>query len=216
MLEQESGMRFPAPKVAGIILAAGHSRRMAGRNKLLLTVGDMPIISHVVENAQASRLQQIIVVLGQDGDQISPLMPTTGLTIVDNTRFDTGIASSIRCGLRLVTEEMDAAMILLGDMPFITKSHINQLIAKFEPAQGRDIVVPVKQGRRGNPVPWGRCHFDKLRALNGDVGARDLLLEQAVSIASVEVNNEAILMDIDTPAALDEAREYFKTKYSPD
>jgi molybdenum cofactor cytidylyltransferase len=198
----KTSLRQLTPKVAAIILAAGCSRRMAGQNKLLLPVRGVPIISHVVGAVLASRVEQVIVVVGHEANEILQLLPATRVTSVFNPEYMTGMASSLRYGLQAVARQMSSAMIILGDMPFISSARLNQLIAQFELGPKLDIVVPVNNGRRGNPVLWGRRYFSKMQELEGDVGARDLLLEYAANVSSVEMSDASIFLDVDTPAAL--------------
>jgi len=77
-------------------------------------------------------------------------------------------------------------------------------IAKFEPGLGQDIVVPVREGQRGNPVLWGRRYFNRMQELEGDAGARDLLQEYAANVSRIEVADESIFVDIDTTGTLAE------------
>ncbi len=188
--------------VAAIILAAGCSRRMGEQNKLLLPVHEAPMISNVVKAALASRVEQVIVVVGYEADEIRELLPRSRVTTAYNPEYATGMASSLRYGLQAVAEDMDSALILLGDMPLVSSAQMDQLIAEFKPDLGLDIVVPVRQGRRGNPVLWGRRYFDKMQALQGDTGARDLLLEHAPNVTSVEMSDEAVFLDVDIPTDL--------------
>ncbi|RLA42260.1 MAG: hypothetical protein DRR06_13790 [Gammaproteobacteria bacterium] len=202
LIVENSRLPQQGPRVAAIILAAGCSSRMGKQNKLLLPVRGVPIISHVVRAVLASRVEQVIVVLGHDAKEIRQLLPMTRVTCVYNPKYNTGIASSLRYGLRAVAEEMGSAMIVLGDMPFISSAQLDQLIAEFKPDLEKDIVAPVREGRRGNPVLWGRRYFNKMQELHGDTGARNLLLQYAANVSSVEVNDAAIFLDIDTPVAL--------------
>jgi len=184
------------------VLAAGCPRRMGAQNKLLLPLGGVPIISHVLKAVLASRVEQVIVVTGHQANEIRPLLPMNRVTSVFNPEYMTGMASSLRYGLQAVTEEMNSAMVILGDMPFVSSALLNRLIAQIEQIPEFDIVVPVRKGRRGNPVLWGRRYFKKMCGLEGDVGARDLLLEYAENVSSVEVGDKGIFLDIDTPEAL--------------
>ena len=70
-------------------------------------------------------------------------------------------------------------------MPFVTKSQINELIAEFDPVLERDIVMPVKDGRRGNPVLWSRRYFPAMQKLTGDTGAKTILKEYAANVWEV-------------------------------
>ena len=101
--------------------------------------------------------------------------------------------------------DADGALILLGDMPWVTARTIDRLIAAFDPAGGRDVVVPMRRGQRGNPVLWGRPHFTAMSGIAGDVGARQRLDAVLDRVVGVDIDSDGILFDIDTPSALAEA-----------
>jgi molybdenum cofactor cytidylyltransferase len=87
-------------------------------------------------------------------------------------------------------------------MPLVTAAMLDRLIAAFNPPEGRAIVVPTRNGKRGNPVIWPRELFAEMRALEGDVGARHLIGLNADLIAEVELPDAAAFTDFDTPEAL--------------
>ena len=91
----------------------------------------------------------------------------------------------------------------LGDMPRIRADQINRLIAAFAPTEGRGICVPTVRGKRGNPVLFSTRFVPERLQVGGDVGARHLLGEHAEEVVEVEMDDDATLLDIDTPAALE-------------
>jgi molybdenum cofactor cytidylyltransferase len=123
------------------------------------------------------------------------------VTLVPNPDYATGLASSLKAGIRAVPEECDGAMILLGDMPRVTAEHVDKLIAVFVAAPA-SIVVPVHEGRPGNPVLWPRRYFPELRHLDGDAGAKRLIAAHRDDVREVELATDGIFADIDTPEEL--------------
>ena len=91
-------------------------------------------------------------------------------------------------------------------LPSISAKLIDQLIETFAPDRGQLIVVPVSDGRRGNPVLWSRRFFKELMTLDGDVGARHLIAKHAEAVAEVQVDGQSAFLDIDTPQAVEAAR----------
>jgi molybdenum cofactor cytidylyltransferase len=91
-------------------------------------------------------------------------------------------------------------------MPKITVSHINMLIDAYNPLEGRAICVPTWKGKRGNPVLWARRFFPEMLQLKGDFGAKELMGKYAELVVEVEMNDNAIVIDIDTPEALEAFR----------
>ncbi|MBM3573240.1 MAG: 4-diphosphocytidyl-2C-methyl-D-erythritol kinase, partial [Alphaproteobacteria bacterium] len=93
-------------------------------------------------------------------------------------------------------------LICLGDMPRISVSVIDRLTAAFDPLEGRAICVPTYRGKRGNPVLWDRRFLPEMRQVAGDVGARHLIGAHGDVVAEVDMADDGVLIDIDTPQAL--------------
>lgn len=191
-----------APRIAAVVLAAGASRRMGGRNKLIEPVGGRPMVRRVVEAALASPARPVIVVTGHEAEKVRAALAGLNVQCVHNALFAEGQSTSLKAGLVQVPAGADGAVILLGDMPLVTAEIVTRLIAAFNPTEGRTICVPVHAGRRGNPVVWARRHFPEMMALAGDTGARPLLAAHADEVCEVEVATDAIHRDFDTPESL--------------
>ena len=93
-------------------------------------------------------------------------------------------------------------VVLLGDTPFVTSQLIVALIAAFDPVGGRAICVPVHRGRRGNPVLWARQFFPEMLALEGDTGAKQLMVRHEAVLYELDVADDGPVIDIDTPEDL--------------
>ena len=128
------------------------------------------------------------------------------VSFVHNPDFAQGLASSVKAGIAVVPADADGAVVCLGDMPLIDAKLIDRLIEAFAPDRGSLIAVPVSDGRRGNPVLWSRRFFGELKTLDGDIGARHLIMKHAEAVAEVPVEGRGAFLDIDTPQALAEAR----------
>lgn len=190
------------PSVAAVILAAGQSRRMGGPNKLLAPVAGTPVIRRVAEEAIAAGLAPVLVVTGHQQAEIAQALTGLAVRLVDNPDYREGIASSVRTGVAAVPEATQGALICLGDMPLADRGLFARMAAQFAPDHGALVVVPVKDGRRGNPVLWSRRFFPDLMQLSGDVGARHLLERYGDAVAEVEVADDGAFVDVDTPEAL--------------
>ncbi len=192
--------------VAAIILAAGRSTRMGGPNKLLAELGGKPLVRIVAEQALASKAQGVIVVTGHQADEVKNALRGLKVTFVHNPYFAEGLASSVKAGIAAVPENADGAVICLGDMPLIDAHLVDRLVEAFAPDRGGLIVVPVSDGRRGNPVLWSRRFFNELMTLDGDIGARHLIAKHGEAVAEVPVEGHGAFLDIDTPQALEAAQ----------
>ncbi len=193
------------PQVAAVILAAGRSSRM-GSNKLLELLEGKPVVRHVAEAALASRAGPVLVVTGHEGERVSVALAGMDVTFVHNPDFATGMASSLRTGVAAVPDTSAGALILLGDMPRVTPDILNRLCNAFAGQAGVKAVAPVADGRRANPVLIGRDLFEAVSGLGGDTGARGLLEAAGDAVLELPLDSEGVLVDVDTPAALEALR----------
>jgi molybdenum cofactor cytidylyltransferase len=189
-----------APRVVAVVLAAGQSARF-GANKLLADVGGQPMIRRTVA-AMRQAADQTIVVTGRDAGEIEAALAGLPVSFVHNPHFAAGLSTSLRAGVEALPPDTDAAVMALGDMPLVGPDAARRLIAAYNPAEHRSICVPVFAGVRGNPVLWGRQHFDALKVLEGDKGARTLFDQHADDIVEVSMEDDTVLKDADTPDAL--------------
>src|SRR5271157_3557026 len=117
--------------IVGIILSAGESKRM-GTPKQLLPWGKTTILQQVIDNATASRLGTILLVLGSRADDIADKITLSSkIRIVLNRDFKDGMSSSVKCGINNAPVEAEAYMLLLGDQPFVVPDIINNLIDSY-------------------------------------------------------------------------------------
>lgn len=192
------------PKIAALIMAAGQSRRMGAQNKLLADVDGIPMVRRVLDQVVASDVGAVAVVLGHEPERIRECLAVPGVEFVENPDFEQGLSTSLIKGLEVLRDDIDGVVICLGDMPRVAADEINQLIAAFSPIEGRAICVPTYRGKRGNPVLWAHRFFDEMRHLHGDVGARHLIGEYADVVAEIEMEDDGVLLDVDTPEKLSE------------
>ena len=191
------------PRIAALVLAAGQSRRMGPENKLLAEMDGAAMLQRALEAARASQAAALLVVTGHERERIEAAVaaPT-----VHNPDYAEGLSTSLRAGIAALPEDIDGAVVLLGDMPFVSAAHIDRLIAAFNPLEGRSICVPTFNGKRGNPVLWGRELFAQMGGVSGDVGAKHLIGANGGLLVEVPMPDAGVLRDIDTPASLAEAR----------
>ncbi len=199
----EPGAGIPrAPHIAAVVLAAGRSSRMAPANKLLTEVDGRAMVVRAVEAALASQARPVIVVTGHDGGRVREALKGKHVTVVENPDSPAGSAPRSSAGLAALPNNVDGALFLLGDMPRVTEAHLDKLIAAFSPVEGRAICVPTHRAKRGNPVLWAKRFFADMQALTGDAGARTILNQHAEQICEVEMADDGVLLDVDTPEAL--------------
>ena len=205
--ERKSEAKPQGPRIGALLLAAGQSRRMGGPNKLLAAIDGTPMVAHVARRLLASRARPIVAVLGNQADTVDIALGKLPVKRVRNPEFAAGLSTSLKRGIAALPSDLDGVIVCLGDMPLISGRHLERLIAAFNPLEGRAIIVPTRRGKRGNPVLWSRQFFPEMTGLAGDVGAKHLIGEHAEFVAEVEMDDDAVLVDIDTPEALDAFRE---------
>ncbi len=201
-----------APRVCAVVLAAGRSSRMAPANKLFVEIDGIPLIDRAVEAATGSGCVDTVVVVGNEAQRARQALAGRKVRIVENRNFAEGLASSLRAGIAAVPADCDAAVVLLGDMPGVKAAHVDRLIAAFAPHEDRAICVATRQGKRGNPVLWSNAYFEDMRALEGDQGARALIRRHEAKVCDVEMEDDGVLVDLDTPEALAAYRSAQETK----
>jgi molybdenum cofactor cytidylyltransferase len=192
------------PQIAAIILAAGKSSRAAPRHKLLSKLRDgRSLIETTVDHALAAGVRPVIVVTGHAAPLVQQSVQGRDIQLVHAPNYEAGLAESLKVGIAALPEAIDAALICLGDMPLVDAASLRQIIAAYDPDEGRAIIVPTHRGKRGNPVLWDRRFFPLMAALNGDEGARSLFAQHAEMVAEVAMTDDAVLRDFDTIEALE-------------
>ena len=191
-----------APHVAALVLAAGRSTRMGAVNKLLVPLDGRAMVRGVVDQLVESCVRTVVVVTGHEAERVGEAITGAGVRTVHNPAYREGLSGSIRIGLSSLDDSVEAAFVCLGDMPLVRSRHIDKLVAAFDSAEGREICVPVFEGKRGNPVLYARRFFDEMAAVRGDVGARHLIGAYEEYVCEVAMDDRAVLVDVDSPQAL--------------
>ncbi len=200
-----------APVVQAVVLAGGQSRRMGEQNKLLVDIDGATMIHRTVQAVTDSDVSRVLVVTGHESQDVRDAISDFEVDFVFNPDFDAGLSTSLRAGLGALQTDFDAVLICLGDMPRVTPSEINKLVAAFDPVEGREICIPLWRGKRGNPVLWSQRFIHEMQTVAGDTGARHMIGEHEEFVCEVQMETDATLVDIDTPEALVAFRVSLKT-----
>jgi molybdenum cofactor cytidylyltransferase len=168
-----------------------------GRPKQLLDWGGQPLVRVVAEFALASQLDRVVVVVGAAEREVTGALAGLPLDLVHNPAYAEGLSTSLRAGIAALGPEVAAALVLLGDQPFVTPVIIDTILAAWH-AGGGLIVVPTYGGQRGNPVLFDQGVFPDLLAVRGDQGARDVLAVHTADMLVVPFDDTRPLADIDT------------------
>jgi molybdenum cofactor cytidylyltransferase len=185
--------------IAGVVLAAGGATRFGGP-KQLADLDGHPLLEHAIRSIQAvPAIERVVVVLGARADEIRARVDFGSAEIVVCEAWESGQSASLKAGIAAIAGA-EAAVITLGDMPRVTP----QVIARFADLaaeHGADARArAVYDGVPGHPVVLGRDHFAAVAAIEGDIGARDLL--RSIGVHRIECAHLSSAVDIDTPEDL--------------
>jgi molybdenum cofactor cytidylyltransferase len=186
------------PSSVGVILAAGASRRM-GSPKQLLTVGGRPLLEGVVASASASRLDDVIVVLGASAETILGRVDLGRARALVNPDHGSGMSSSLRVGLAALGPEVGRAVIVLGDQPAISGELLDELL-DLQERSGRPAAALSFGGLLHPPVVLRRELWGDLASLEGDVGCRAVIRARPELVAALPAEGDLHHpVDVDTP-----------------
>jgi len=183
--------------IAAIILAAGGSTRM-GQPKLLLPWKGEALIRWPVKIALNAGLSPVIVVTGASADAVKASLDEMPIEIIHNPDWEKGQSTSLRCGIAALPDNIEAAILFLGDQPQLPQDLIQKMIIEFHAhSPSTPIFISSYQGKRGNPVLFDRSLFKELQHLEGDAGGR--LIFEKHPVQYIPVENADVLTDIDSP-----------------
>lgn len=189
-------MSSAAARYAGVVLAAGGSRRFAGPlPKQLVELDGEPLVRRAARTALASRLDEVIVVVGFRAPEVRRALAGLEVSVVENRDWSEGQSSSVRAGLAAVGGAAAGVLFIPCDQPFLTAELLDRLIVAHAEAAGAS-VVPAAAGRRGAPVLVDRSLFAELARIRGDEGARQLFAGR--SVRELELDGDLPLRDFDS------------------
>jgi molybdenum cofactor cytidylyltransferase len=188
-------------EVAALILAAGRGTRFGDEPKLLAPFRGKPLVRCVAEAALGSCAGPVIAVTGHRAAEVEGALANLPVRFARNPSYAEGLSSSLKAGFRALPAEAEAALVLLGDMPLVGSLLIDRLVAAWREHGRPSALVPLTGGRRSNPVVLSRRLAGEIMTLGGDRGAA-ALLRGRTDVVEHAVDDSALLVDVDTAAAL--------------
>jgi len=180
-----------------IILAAGWSRRM-GQPKMLLPWGGSTVIRSVIETIHAAGLEDILVVTGANREGVEAEVGGSAQTVFNRAHEEGEMLSSIQTGLAALKEDVQAALIALGDQPQIRTDTVTALLAARRETRA-GLIVPSYNNRRGHPWLVERGFWTEILAMRSPASMRDFFRLHTDSIQYVQAPDPSVLADLDTP-----------------
>jgi molybdenum cofactor cytidylyltransferase len=192
--------------IAGLILAAGESRRM-GRDKALLTFHGKSFLEAIIQNLNAAGIEKITVVLGHHAEVIQAKVDLAAAQVVVNHEYQRGQTSSLQVGLEAVaTDQPDAIILCLVDHPAVSAEVIARLMEHFESTHA-PVIIPTHKGEHGHPVLFSKALFPELLALLPGEPANTVIRKYRPETQFIEVADRGILIDVDEPRTYERLEE---------
>jgi molybdenum cofactor cytidylyltransferase len=193
--------------VSAVVPAAGLSTRM-GQNKLLLIFKGKPLVVGVVETLLASKIDEVIVVLGHETEKVRAELEGRPVRLVHNPDYREGLSTSVRIGVNAVSPDAAGIMICLADQPLLEPEDINRIVAAFATAKkvNKSIVVPFFEGERGNPVILDASLRVAILGIAGDAGCKGVIQRYPKKVYAIEMENDHVVRDVDDVEAYERLR----------
>jgi molybdenum cofactor cytidylyltransferase len=184
--------------LAGVVLAAGESRRM-GTPKQLLPFGERTILERVVDTLLTAGVGQVIVVLGHLADRVRSVLADRPVQAVVNEAYRQGMLTSVKCGVQAIGTDHNAVLFALGDQPQIDSAVVREVIGAYRTGDA-GIVIPRYHGKKGHPIIINLSRYrEAIIELPDSVGLNTLVQEYADDVRLIDVATEDIIHDIDVP-----------------
>jgi molybdenum cofactor cytidylyltransferase len=200
----------PNRRVAGIMLAAGRSRRFGSDKRESRLPDGTTLLVQSARNAASSLAHLIVVLRGDeaaDTEQVRTMIARPGVETICAADSDLGMGHSLAAGaahLRKAETAYRGCVVLLADMPFLQPASISVVAASLAVAAAPVIVQPVRDGKPGHPVGFHRHFFGALTELSGEEGARSVVKANRASVQTVPLTDPGIHRDVDQPGDLKE------------
>ena len=184
--------------ITAILLAAGQSKRLKDENKLTKLFKGKPLINHILFSLIKSKVNKIIIVLGFEHLKIkTKLLKSKKINFVINKNYKKGMSSSIKTGLKKLPKNNKGFLIVLGDMPNITKTIINKICLSITKSD-KEIILPKFKNRTGNPIGFKQSMIKNIYKIKGDRGAKNIIKKNNKKIKFLNINSKSILTNLNT------------------
>lgn len=197
LLKQGGGL-YARLRVGAVLLAAGEGRRMGGVTKPLIRLQGVPLINRQLIALSGAGVDEVVVVTGHARDAIEAQVQSFPVTLAHNADYAQGQQGSVRVGLAALSGNFDAVFIVLADQPLIGSADLTELMAAFKKRPSGNLVVPVVNGQRGNPILLDDVALALVLASDTDLACRHLIERQPDLVHVHETANTRFITDLDT------------------
>ncbi|MGD9580669.1 MAG: NTP transferase domain-containing protein [Vampirovibrionia bacterium] len=184
--------------IVAIVMAAGLSSRM-GKFKQLLPYKDKTVLTYILSELLASKVSNTYVVIGHNNQQVLEKVSGYKVQTIYNPDYQEGMHTSVMCGVNAIDQDCDGFMVVLGDQPEISFNLVNSLI-DYKQQSDKGIIIPSFNFKAGHPVVFDKKYIPLVSEINPESGLKSLVSANKHDIDYMNVTDESILIDIDTPS----------------
>lgn len=192
------GGLYPRLRVGAVLLAAGAGSRLGGIAKALIRLQGVPLVNRHLVAFSGAGVDEVVVVTGHARADVEAAVLGFPITLAHNERWADGQAGSVRVGLAALQGPFDAVFVALADQPLVGAADLTELIAAFKQRASGHVVVPVVDGRRGNPVLLDATACERIAAGDAQVGCRQFIERHPELVHRHATGNARYLVDLDT------------------
>ena len=197
LLKQGGGL-YPRLRIGAVLLAAGEGRRMGGVAKSLIRLQGVPLISRQLVALSGAGVDEVVVVTGHARNAVEEQVKSFPVTLAHNEAHAQGQEGSVRVGLAALSGSFDAVFIVLADQPLIAAGDLTELIGAFKKRPTGHVVVPVVDGKRGNPILLDELAHAQILASGANLACRHLIQRNPDLVHVYETANTRFITDLDT------------------
>ncbi len=195
---KQGGGLYPRLRIGAVLLAAGEGQRMGGLSKPLIRLQGVPLINRQLVALSGAGVDEVVVVTGHARDAVEAEVQMFPVTLAHNPDYALGQQGSVRVGLAALGGAFDAVLVVLADQPLLGSADLTELIAAFKKRPRGNIVVPVVDGQRGNPVVLDDVARAHILAGGAQLGCRQLIEREPGLVHVHETGNVRFVTDLDT------------------
>lgn len=195
---KQGGGLYPRLRVGAVLLAAGEGVRMGGVSKPLIRLQGVPLINRQLVALSGAGVDEVVVVTGYAREAVEAQVQVFPVTMAHNPDYPLGQQSSVRVGLEALNHAFDAVFIVLADQPLLGSADLTELIAAFKKRTSGHVVVPVVDGRRGNPILLDDVARAQILASDTHLGCKHLIARNPDLVYVYETGNTRFVTDLDT------------------
>ncbi len=199
-------------EIVGLILAAGYSSRM-GAFKPLLQIGNMTAVERIAENMKRAGFHRIVGVTGHNRDLLRPILESNDISEAFNHQFAKGMFTSVQRGIEYALSQSpkrpEGFFLMLADSPLVPPEVLTKIAEKHR-NEPDAFIVPTYHGKKGHPLFIPACYTDEILSYSGEGGLKAITNRHDDRMIRLEVNEEAVVMDMDTPEGYQEILDYFE------